>query len=99
MSGHTRCPLAVRHDGPAKSTSKNSKNKPRRAKNNNLKPQAVSTAEKGYEETPRAVTKENLCASSKRKLEAYRARQLKPQEGELANKNNEMFSSRIKSAL
>jgi hypothetical protein len=51
-------------------TSKNSKNKPRRAKNKKTKPQAVS----------KAVTKENLCASSKRKLEAYRARDLEPQE-------------------
>ena len=59
---------------------KNSKQKLGRAKNKKTKPQAVSEA----------VTKENLCASSKRKLEAYRARDLEPQEGELANKNNEI---------
>ena len=79
--------------------SKNSKNTPRRATNKNLRPQAVSTTKNGYEETPRAVTKENLCASSKRKLEAYRARQLEPQEGELANKNNEMFETILQSKL
>ena len=48
---------------------------------------------------PQAVTKENLCASSKRKLEAYRARNLKPQEGVLANTNNEMFETILQSKL
>jgi hypothetical protein len=78
---------------------KNSKQKLGRAKNKNSKPQAVSEAAKGHFEKPRAVTKENLCASSKRKLEGYRARDLEPQEGELANKNNEMFETILRSKL
>jgi hypothetical protein len=46
-----------------------------------------------------AFPRENLCASSKRKLEAYRARELEPQEGELANKNNGMFEKILQSKL
>jgi hypothetical protein len=68
---------------------KNGKQRLGRARNKNAKPKTVS----------KAVTKENLCASSKRKLEAYRARDLEPQEGELANKNNEMFETILQSKL
>jgi hypothetical protein len=78
---------------------KESKQKLGRAKNKNSKPQAVSKAAKGHFENPQAVTKENLCASSKRKLEAYRARNLEPKEGELAHKNNEMFETILQSKL
>jgi hypothetical protein len=46
-----------------------------------------------------AFPRENLCASSKRKLEAYRARDLEPQEGELANKNHDMFETILQSKL
>jgi transposase InsO family protein len=41
----------------------------------------------------------SLCASSKRKLDAYRARPLEPKEGELANENNEMFEEILQSKL
>jgi hypothetical protein len=70
-----------------------------RAKIKISKPQAVSEAAKGHFENPQAVTKENLCASSKRNLEAYRARNLEPQEGELANRNDEMFETILQSRL
>jgi hypothetical protein len=40
-----------------------------------------------------------ICASSKRKLDAYRARPLEPKEGELANENNEMFEKVLQSKL
>jgi hypothetical protein len=40
-----------------------------------------------------------LCASSKRKLEAYRSRPLEPKEGELVNENNEMFETILQSKL
>jgi hypothetical protein len=63
------------------------------------KPRAVSKAGKRHFKNPQAVTKETLCASSKRKLEAYRARDLEPQEGALANKNNEMFETILQSKL
>ena len=43
--------------------------------------------------------KASLCASSKRKLDAYRARPLEPKEGELANENNEMFEKVLQSKL
>ena len=43
--------------------------------------------------------KEMFCATSKRKLEAYRARPLEPKEGELANENNEMFEEILQSKL
>jgi hypothetical protein len=43
--------------------------------------------------------REALCASSKRKLKAYRSRPLEPKEGELANKNNEMFEEILQSKL
>ena len=46
-----------------------------------------------------ACGKATLCASSKRKLEAYRARPLEPKEGELANENNEMFEEILQSKL
>ena len=51
----------------------NDKQKLGRAKDKISKPRAVSKAAKGRLENPQAVTKENLCATSKRKLEAYRA--------------------------
>ena len=38
-----------------------------------------------------------LCASSKRKLDAYRSRPLEPKEGELVNENNEMFEEILQS--
>jgi hypothetical protein len=41
----------------------------------------------------------SLCASSKRKLDAYRARPLEPKEGELANENNEIFEEILQSKL
>ena len=43
--------------------------------------------------------KEALCASSKRKLEAYKSRPLEPKEGEIANENNEMFEKILQSKL
>jgi hypothetical protein len=43
--------------------------------------------------------KVTLCATSKRKLEVYRARPLEPKEGELANENNEMFEEILQSKL
>ena len=46
-----------------------------------------------------ACAKASLCASSKRKLDAYRARPLEPKEGELANENNEMFEKILQSKL
>jgi hypothetical protein len=46
-----------------------------------------------------AFPRENLCASSKMKLEAYRARDLEPQEGEQANKNNGIFENFSQSKL
>jgi hypothetical protein len=42
--------------------------------NSSRKPRAVSKAAQERLKKPQAVTKENLCASSKRKLEAYQAR-------------------------
>jgi len=49
----------------------------------------------------KTLDKENaaLCASNKRKLDAYRARPLRPKEGELANENNEMFEEILQSKL
>ena len=41
----------------------------------------------------------SLCASSKRKLEAYKARPLEPKEGELANDNNKMFETILQRKL
>ena len=41
----------------------------------------------------------SLCASSKRKLDAYRARPLELKEGELENESNEMFETILQSKL
>ena len=80
-------------------TTKKGKRKLKRLKNKNAKPGAVSTVAAARLENSQAIDTENLCASSKRKLEAYRARDLEPQEGALANKNNEMFETILQSKL
>jgi hypothetical protein len=51
-----------------------------------------------YEENS-GDNKAALCASSKRKLDAYRSRPLEPKEGELANENNDMFEEILQSKL
>ena len=79
--------IAVLSEDISTTTTKG-KNKFREDGNNSSrKPRAVSKAAQGRLKKPQAVTKENLCASSKRKLEAYRARDLEPQEGALMRKH------------
>ena len=60
---------------------------------------ATSTERKFSSQKTKNAEKAALCASNKRKLDAYRARPLKPKEGELANENNEMFKKILQSKL
>ena len=59
------------------------------------------TRDRVYKNRPKSHVHKtaSLCASSKRKLEAYKARPLEPKEGELANDNNKMFESILQSKL
>ena len=86
------CTAVLSEEYPA-ATTKSGNNFEKDGNNSSRKPRTVSKAAHGRLKNSQAVTKENLCASSKRKLEAYRARDLEPQEGALANKNNEMFET------
>ena len=93
------CTVTVSAEIPAKAENGKNENLERTEIIREPKPRAVSKAQKRHFKKPQTVTKENLCASSKRKLEAYRARDLEPQEGALANKNNEMFETILQSKL
>jgi transposase InsO family protein len=92
------CTAVLSEEYPA-ATTKSGNNFEKDGNNSSRKPRTVSKAAHGRLKNSQAVTKENLCASSKRKLEAYRARDLEPQEGALANKNNEMFETILQSKL
>ena len=60
---------------------------------------ATSTERKFSSQKTKNAEKAALCASNKRKLDAYRARPMEPKEGELANENNEMFKEILQSKL
>jgi hypothetical protein len=74
---------------------------PRRSEKQQRRADTSSTSTKQIISSHKTLDKGKaaLCASNKRKLDAYRARPMEPKEGELANENNEMFKEILQSKL